>query len=138
MYRPRGFTPKAPAGAGDIVPVSSPSSSDVGLPLEFPESSRGELAISVMAKGLAKVLSATKRKSSGGDGSSGRRSSPETDAGARASPGPFTLGPSRVEAAAGDAVFKRPGSLSFKMRKRPTSPVDLSEMDLSDDIVGER
>jgi len=88
-----------------------------------------------MAEGLAKALSATKR-STGGGGSSGQRSSPELDAGARASPGPSTSGPSRTEAATGDAVYKRPGPLSFKKKAKSTAIMDLTGESSSDDMSG--
>ncbi|GAB1867944.1 hypothetical protein CAJAP_09023 [Camponotus japonicus] len=98
--------PQGPAGAESLVPALPPSLSSVGLPPGSRESPGGELAISLMAKGLAKALSADKRGSAGS-----ARKSPESDNGAQASPAPATPGPALSRAAAGDAVFKRPGPL---------------------------
>jgi len=128
--------PQGPAGVGGIVPAPSQSSSGVGLPSGSPESPGGKSAISVMAAGLAKALSASKPKGAGREGSSGQRSNPETDIGARANPGPSTLGPSRVEAVAGDAAFKRPGPLS-KKKKKATVTVEPSGESSSDGISGD-
>jgi len=85
-----------------------------------------------MAKGLAKALSAEKRGSTGSE-----RRSPESDAGAQASPAPATPGPASSRAATGDAVFKRPGPLSSKKKKvRPMESMDLTGDSSSDDVSG--
>jgi len=108
--------PQGPAGEAGIVPAPSSSSSDVGLPSEFRESSGGELAISLMARGLAKSLSAAKQRRSGAGGSPGQRSSPEVDAGMEACPEPSTLGPSRVMAAAGTRCLSVPDRCPLRRR----------------------
>ncbi|GAB1867733.1 CCHC-type domain-containing protein [Camponotus japonicus] len=126
--------PQGPAGAGSTVPAPPPSSSSVGLPSGSRESPGGELAISLMAKGLSKALSADKRKA---EVDPARKRS-GSDSGAQDRPAPATPGPSTSGAEAEEAVFKRPGPLSSKMKKkevRPVEKMDLTrEEDSSDDV----